>query len=267
MAAIPATLRAVQRDLDALGDPTRRDGALAFFKEPVRTRGIQAPVLRSLARGWYTRLKAAGWTGDDIAELGHALLETDWLDEGGFANELHKKLLTARYFHQDPRGAWRHFERWLPCYRNWAVCDIHCTSIVGVFLEDHPEFLPRLERWATHKSRWYRRAATVTLVMPAQHGKYLDEAYARAADAMRHGDDLLDKAAGWVLRSAGGRPRDADYRARQARLLAFLQKHIQTIPRVTLSYATEHMAKIPRAALYAIPVEKRPRRRGERPWS
>ncbi len=256
MTTLPPTIRAIQRDLDGLGDPNRRDGAMAFFREPVRTRGIQAPALRKLARDWYARLKAAGWTGDDMAELGHALLETDWLDEGGFANELHRKLLSARYFHQNPTGAWQHFERWLPHYSNWAVCDIHCTSIVGVFLEDHPEFLPRLARWARHRSRWYKRAATVALVMPALHGKYLDHAYERAADAMRHGDDLLNKAAGWVLRSAGGRPRDADYRARQTRLRAFLQAHIQTIPRVTLSYATEHMAKAPRAALYAIPVAK-----------
>lgn len=260
MADISETVRAIQRDLDGLGDAKRRAGAMAFFKEPVRTRGIQAPVLRGLARQWYGRLKAEGWTGDDFARLGLALLETDWLDEGGFANELHKRLLKARYFHQDPKASWRLFERWLPHYSNWAICDIHCTSIVGVFLEDHPQFLSRIERWATNKSRWYKRAATVTFVMPALHGRYLDEAYARAADAMRHGDDLLNKASGWVLRSAGGRPRDPDYRARQARLHAFLRACIQTVPRVTLSYATEQMGKDMRASLYAIEVAKRPRR-------
>ena len=261
-ADVSGTLRAIQRDLDGLGDPKRRAGAMAFFKEPVRTRGSQAPALRRLARDWYARLKAQGWTGDDVARLGYALLKTDWLDEGGFANELHKNLLKARHFHQDPKASWRLFERWLPLYSNWAICDIHCTSIVGVFLEEHPEFLPRLERWATHKSRWHKRAATVTLVMPALHGKYLDEAYERAADAMRHGDDLLNKAAGWVLRCAGGRPRHPDYRARQARLLAFLREHIQTIPRVTLSYATEQMDKRQRASLYAVEVLKRGARPG-----
>lgn len=247
-----SVLRRIQRELNALGDSKRKTGITAFFTETVRTRGIKTPVLRALARRWEVKLKKAGWSNDDFERFGLALLKVDWLDECAVANELLKRLSKRGYFDENPEKSWRVFESWLPCYSNWAIVDIHCGSIVGPFLEKHPEYLPRLKKWAANKSRWYKRASTVALVAPAYHGKYLNECYARAEYAMSHGDDLLNKAAWWVLRNAGGKPGDKDYSKRQARLYAFLFKRIRTIPRVTLSYATEKMNKKQRAVLYAM---------------
>ena len=58
----------------------------------------------------------------------------------------------------------------------------------------------------------------------------------RVAEILLHDrEDLIHKATGWMLRAAG----DVD----RQRLLAFLDQHAPTMPRVTLRYATEHLSK------------------------
>jgi 3-methyladenine DNA glycosylase AlkD len=56
--------------------------------------------------------------------------------------------------------------------------------------------------------------------------------------------DLIHKATGWMLRAAG----DVDRR----NLLAFLDSHAASMPRVTLRYATEHLDKKQRTAYLSM---------------
>ena len=88
---------------------------------------------------------------------------------------------------------------------------------------------------------WVRRAAAVSLVRLAARGLALDLAYG-VADALRFDpEDLIQKAAGWLLREAG--------RTDRPRLERYLRANGPSIPRTTLRYAIEHFPEGRRKAL------------------
>jgi 3-methyladenine DNA glycosylase AlkD len=88
---------------------------------------------------------------------------------------------------------------------------------------------------------WVRRAAAVSLVRLAARGIALDEAYQVASALRSDGEDLIHKAAGWLLREAG--------RTDAARLERYLLANGRSIPRTTLRYAIERFPAVKRREL------------------
>lgn len=126
---------------------------------------------------------------------------------------------------------------------NWATTDSICGSIISPLLLAHPALASRVASWTGHRNVWVRRAAAVSLVRLAARGLALDLAYG-VADALRSDpEDLIQKAAGWLLREAG--------RTDRLRLERYLRANGPSIPRTTLRYAIEHFPEGPRKALLA----------------
>ena len=124
-------------------------------------------------------------------------------------------------------------KRWLAgdLAANWATTDSLCGSVISPLLHAYPELIPQVASWVTHRNLWVRRASAVSFVRLASRGTCLDTAYA-VADALRPDpNDLIHKAAGWLLREAG--------RTDAARLERYLLQHGPAIPRTTLRYAIE----------------------------
>jgi 3-methyladenine DNA glycosylase AlkD len=94
-----------------------------------------------------------------------------------------------------------------------------------------------------------RRASAVALLPAIRRGYALDTAYEVATILRRDREDLIQKAAGWLLREAG--KRDA------ARLERYLRAGASAIPRTTLRYAIE---RIPAAQRRQILAATRPSR-------
>ena len=66
------------------------------------------------------------------------------------------------------------FERWIENYvNNWAKCDTLCNHSVGSFIEKFPAYVANLKTWTGSDNRWVRRAAAVTLILPARKGNFL----------------------------------------------------------------------------------------------
>lgn len=81
--------------------------------------------------------------------------------------------LSGRYEREDlPVFRW-----WIATYiTNWASCDGFCNHTMGDFIEQYPEYIDELRHWTQSQNRWMRRAAAVSLIIPAKRGKFLNEA-------------------------------------------------------------------------------------------
>lgn len=78
-----------------------------------------------------------------------------------------------------------------------------------------------------------RRAAAVSLVVPAKRGEFLKDALAIADLLLRDEDDMVRKGYGWLLKEASRRHHDEVY--------AFVLARRTVMPRTALRYAIELM--------------------------
>jgi 3-methyladenine DNA glycosylase AlkD len=114
---------------------------------------------------------------------------------------------------------------------NWDIVDSSCRDVVGEYILRHPQKADVLRTLALSSDLWERRIAMVsTWAMIRQN--QLDLPYEIAQTLLTDKHDLIHKAVGWMLRTAGDKDPD--------RLREFLTKHIAYIPRTALRYAIEH---------------------------
>ncbi|MBX3576866.1 MAG: DNA alkylation repair protein [Rhizobiaceae bacterium] len=112
---------------------------------------------------------------------------------------------------------------------NWDLVDLAAWHVVGPHLVGkNREVLYRL---ATSSILWERRTAILATFAFIKRGE-LDDTFAIAQRLLSDPEDLIHKAAGGMLRAAGGKDR--------ARLEAFLDRHAATMQRTMLRYAIEH---------------------------
>jgi len=84
-----------------------------------------------------------------------------------------------------------------------------------------------------------RRAAAVSLVVPARHGEFLAEALDIANLLLTDGDDLVQKGYGWLLKEASRKHTDE--------VFSYVMANKRAMPRTALRYAIELMPKELRA--------------------
>jgi 3-methyladenine DNA glycosylase AlkD len=130
----------------------------------------------------------------------------------------------------------RVFEHWVNDYvSNWAACDTLCNHTVGEFVMRYPEFLQRLRQWAGSSNRWTRRAAAVSLIIPARKGLFLPELFRIADILLKDKEDLVQKGYGWMLKAAS--------EAHQEDVFDYVMRRKSVMPRTALRYAIEKMPK------------------------
>jgi len=218
-----------RRALRARADAATARQGRTYFKagDTVTLLGVRTPLVRSVERELYADIRGR-W------EVGHAIACCERLVRWP---ELESKqlgvILLGRFRRTFPRRLFGETQRWLDqdLLPNWAAVDAFAPTVLTPLIERYRDLLPRLHRWGRARNPWRRRAAVVTLVPLARHGRYLDEAYALVADLLGDGEDLMHKACGWLLREAG--------KSDRARLEKFLLDHGPAVPRTTVRYAIE----------------------------
>lgn len=108
----------------------------------------------------------------------------------------------------------------------WDLVDRSAINVIGAYLQDKPRDV--LYKLAKSKNMWERRTAIVaTIALGAS-----PDTFKIAELLMDEKEDLIQKATGWALRSAGG-----------PRLVEFLDENAARLPRVALRYAIEKFDK------------------------
>jgi 3-methyladenine DNA glycosylase AlkD len=123
----------------------------------------------------------------------------------------------------------------------WDLVDLAARDVVGRYLVDR-ERSP-LARLAASEFWPERRTALVATFAFLKRGE-LDDAYSIAETLADDPAPFVQKAVGWVLRSAG----DID----PARLIEFVEPRAPTMPRAALRAAIEHVPKDERARILAL---------------
>jgi 3-methyladenine DNA glycosylase AlkD len=113
---------------------------------------------------------------------------------------------------------------------NWDLVDISAPNIVGAFLSDASK--KPLYILAKSKNLWERRIAMLATFYFIRNNQFADTLKI-AEILLRDKEDLIHKAAGWMLREVGKRDR------KYAEL--FLKEHCREMPRTMLRYAIEKL--------------------------
>lgn len=225
---MPSTIvKSIHTALAAKGSVTTRATTETFFKEGVKAHGVPAAIFHKIGREHFALVKKLGKT--EIFGLCEELLKSGFIEEAIIAYEWADKL-NAAFDENDLKT----FERWLKTYvSNWAECDTLCNHAVGSFLEKYSGHVTRLTTWATSSNRWVRRAAAVSLILPARHGNFLKEVFEIADILLEDSDDLVQKGYGWMLKEAS--------KLHAQEVYDYVMKHQAAMPRTALRYAIEKM--------------------------
>jgi 3-methyladenine DNA glycosylase AlkD len=209
-----------------------KDGVLAaqrFHKEAVNTHGIKMPIVRQLAKQWFKEIK--GWQKSEVFKLCDDLLESGNLEEAMIAFEW-VYMMRKQYAEFD----FKRFEHWIGSHiHNWSTCDSFCNNSMGAFLVRFPAYINKLKEWAVSHNRWLRRAAAVSLIVPARQGLFLQEGFAIANLLLDSPDDLVQKGYGWLLKVYSKNSSKEVYE--------YLWQNKGRMPRTALRYAMEHFPK------------------------
>jgi 3-methyladenine DNA glycosylase AlkD len=115
---------------------------------------------------------------------------------------------------------------------NWDLVDVSAPFVVGGYLFDKPRDI--LYKLARSSNIWERRTAIVSTSYFIRKGDVADT-FKIAEMLLEDDQDLIHKATGGWLRAAGGKEPE--------KLLSFLDKYADIMPRTALRYAIEHLDK------------------------
>ena len=227
------TVRDLRADFRALGDETDIENLARFFKTREgeygagdRFLGIRVPAIRKAVRRY--RAASERTTISLLKSVFHeerllaALMLVDRFERGDV--EMRGRIYTA--YMSNRAGL-----------NNWDIIDSSAHKIVGPWLADKNR--DPLYELAVSSSLWDRRIAMIATYHYIRENEFTD-ALKIAAILRDDDEDLIQKAAGWMLREVGNRNLRAEER--------FLEKYYSDMPRTMLRYAIEKFPQCRRRA-------------------
>ncbi len=180
-----------------------------------------------IAKEFWRQIK--GYSKVEIFAICEALWQSQYLEEAiiscRFTVSLKKQYEPADF---------KIFERWVDKYvNNWAACDTLCNQTIGSFIMIYSEFLQELKKWAKSPNRWTKRAAAVTLIIPARRGLFLTDILEITDLLLLDNDHMVQKGYGWMLKAAS--------ESNQKNVFDYVVSKKEVMPRTALRYAIEKM--------------------------
>ena len=218
------TVAGIRRELRQMTNPERARVSQKFFKtgpgeygEGDRFIGLTVPQVRKLVK--------------PCRQL--SLQETKQLLRSPIHEErlLALLILVDAFTKANETGQRRIYETYLRSTRyinNWDLVDCSAEHIVGAFLRERKR-TPLLVL-ARSESLWKRRIAVIATFHLIKRGEFTPTLII-ARQLLRDREDLIHKAAGWMLREIGKRDLPMEEK--------FLRSHHRQMPRTMLRYAIE----------------------------
>jgi 3-methyladenine DNA glycosylase AlkD len=217
----------IRHELINNSDEKTRIQGEKFFKENIKIHGLKSEQLKEISNAHYKILPDK--TKSAVFSLCEELWKSGFLEEAGIAC-MWSYNVRKQYVPDD----FKIFEKWVNNYvTNWAACDSLCNHTVGTFIEMYPSYLSDLKRWAKSENRWVKRASSVSLIVPARNGLFLEAIFEIADILHSDPDDLVQKGYGWMLKAAS--------EAHLEKVFKYVMSKKTTMPRTSLRYAIEKM--------------------------
>ena len=219
----------IRGELEASADEKTKRSFQRFFREKVTYYGVKTGTVAKIAKEHWSEVKL--FSKEKIFALCEELFQSDYMEEAFVASfwlpNMVEKLEPADL---------AVFKAWIEKYvNNWAKCDTFCNHTVGCLIEKHPESVSEVKSWAKSENRWLKRAAAVSLIIPAKKGMFLREVFEISGMLLNDEDDMVQKGYGWLLKEAS--------RKHQNEVFNYVLKNRRAMPRTALRYAIELMPK------------------------
>ena len=219
----------IRQELESHADPEIRKTSQRFFKEEIRCYGMKTVTVNAIAKKYWKVVK--GRPKPEIFALCEELYKPGYMEESFIVSNW-AQALSRQYERKDLAL----FSHWIDTYiTNWASCDGFCNHTMGAFIEQYPEYIGELKRWTQSENRWMRRAAAVSLIIPAKRGKFFNEAIEIANLLLTDGDDMVQKGYGWLLKEVS--------RKHTNEIFFYVMENKKIMPRTALRYAVELLPK------------------------
>ncbi len=223
----------IQKELIGVIDEKTKNSYQRFFKEKVNAYGCKTAAVSKIAKKYWKIVSTR--SKHEIFSLCEELYQSVYMEEAFIVSSWVPNL-KDQFEPEDIKT----FRYWILNYiTNWATCDSFCNHSMGDFIEKYPESINELKNWTQSENRWMRRAAAVSLIIPAKRGKYLDDVLEIADALLTDEDDMVRKGYGWLLKEASRQHEDT--------IFEYVQAHKREMPRTSLRYAIELMPKERRA--------------------
>ena len=214
-------------------DEKTQSNSQNFFKEEIKFYGVRVPLVNKISKESFAIIQ------NKPKEFIFGLCSELW--KSGYLEESFIACNWSYYIHSNYETKdFEIFEEWVNAYvNNWASCDTLCNHTIGTFIEMYPQYIPKLKGWAKSDNRWVKRAAAVTLIIPARKGLFLKDIFEIADILLLDKDDLVQKGYGWMLKAAS--------EANQKDVFDYVISQKAIMPRTALRYAIEKMPQDLRA--------------------
>jgi 3-methyladenine DNA glycosylase AlkD len=189
-------LGTVRRELRAVADPSRAEGARAYMKSAMPYHGVDATSLRTVCKAvfvplvfpssesWQRAVRGI-WRGAKFREERYAAIELSGVRQ---ACAFQTPEVLPLYEEIIVTGAW------------WDYVDAVAAHRVGPLLARYPaEMKPALLRWSRDENLWKRRTAILSQ-LTFKMGTDLRFLYACIEPSLGSKEFFLRKAIGWALR-------------------------------------------------------------------
>ena len=219
----------IREELKAGADEKTVKSFQRFFKEKATFYGVKTGTVGKIAKRYWTEVKSYG--KKEVFSLCEELYRSGYTEEA-FVVSFWLPNLVEKLEPSDLAI----FKGWIEKYiDNWAKCDGLCNHTIGSFVEKYPESINEVKSWAKSKNRWLKRAAAVSLIIPAKKGDFLQDVFEISNLLLSDEDDIVQKGYGWLLKEAS--------RKHQKQVFDYVLENKKKMGRTALRYAIELMPK------------------------